>query len=113
MSTVADSHTSESPPRSGQASLKLACDREQLLHAFQTVAAVAPSRSPKPILQNVKLEATPERVELSATDLEIGIRHTVEGRRGSGSPGRWCCRTARFGLDPPRESTDETLPPRN
>ncbi|MEM9353677.1 MAG: DNA polymerase III subunit beta [Planctomycetota bacterium] len=107
MSTVADSHASESPPRSGQASLKLACDREQLLHAFQTVAAVAPSRSPKPILQNVKLEATADRVELSATDLEIGIRHTVAGV-DIHQPGTVILPNARFGSIL-RESTDETL----
>ena len=38
--------------------MKVTCDREQLLAAFQTAAAVAPARSPKPILQNVKIEVT-------------------------------------------------------
>ena len=59
--------------------MKISCDREQLLQAFQTAAAVAPARSPKPILQNVKLEATKEGVILMATDLEVGIRHAVQG----------------------------------
>ena len=36
--------------------MKIQCEREKLLHAFQTAASVAPSRSPKPILQNLKLE---------------------------------------------------------
>ena len=35
--------------------MKVTCDRESLLAAFQTAAAVVPSRSPKPILQNIKL----------------------------------------------------------
>ena len=28
--------------------MKITCNREKLLHAFQTVAAIAPARSPKP-----------------------------------------------------------------
>ncbi len=57
--------------------MKITCDREKLLAAFQTAAAVAPSRSPKPILQNVKLEARADSVTLLATDLEIGVRVDV------------------------------------
>ena len=41
--------------------MKVTCDREKMLPAFQTAAAVAPARSPKPILQNVKLEVTEGR----------------------------------------------------
>ena len=37
--------------------MKIKCDREKLLSAFQTAASVVPSRSPKPILQNVKIDA--------------------------------------------------------
>src|SRR5260221_216208 len=59
--------------------MKLMCDREQLLSAFQTAASVAPSRSPKPVLQNVKIEAGKESTMLLATDLEVGIRIKVLG----------------------------------
>ncbi len=59
--------------------MKLMCDRDQLLSAFQTAAAVAPVRSPKPILQNVKIEATKDGVMLLATDQEVGIRIKVLG----------------------------------
>jgi len=59
--------------------MKFTCDREKFLHAFQTAASVVPTRSPKPILENVKLEATAERAILMATDLEIGIRLDVSG----------------------------------
>ncbi len=59
--------------------MKLTCDRDQLLSAFQTAAAVAPARSPKPILQNVKFEATKDSAVLLATDLEIGVRINVGG----------------------------------
>jgi DNA polymerase-3 subunit beta len=58
--------------------MKLSCNREKLLAAFQTVQSVAPSRSPKPILQNVKLEVGDERATLIATDLEIGVRRDFE-----------------------------------
>jgi DNA polymerase III subunit beta len=59
--------------------MKLICDRDQLLSAFQIAAAVAPARSPKPVLQNVKIEAGKEATVLLATDLEVGIRIQVQG----------------------------------
>jgi DNA polymerase-3 subunit beta len=59
--------------------MKVTCDREKLLAAFQTAAAVAPARSPKPILQNVKLEVADGTAILMATDLEVGIRIEVAG----------------------------------
>ena len=57
--------------------MKISCNREQLLAAFQTAASVAPARSPKEILQNVKIEVTDSVVTLLATDLEVGIRIEV------------------------------------
>lgn len=59
--------------------MKIRCPKEPLLAALQSAAAVVPSRSPKPILTNVKVEATRDEVVLSATDLEVGIRVAVEG----------------------------------
>jgi DNA polymerase-3 subunit beta len=59
--------------------MRIICDREQLLAAFGMVGMVVPARSPKPILQNVKLVATPEGSTLMATDLEVGIRYRVLG----------------------------------
>lgn len=53
--------------------------REPLLAAIQSAAAVVPTRSPKPVLTNVKLEADDGRAILSATDLEVGIRVEIEG----------------------------------
>ncbi len=47
--------------------------------ALQSAAAVVPARSPKPVLTNVKLEATKGAALLSATDLEVGIRTGVDG----------------------------------
>jgi DNA polymerase-3 subunit beta len=51
-----------------------------LLTAFGLVSGVVPARSPKPILQNVKLIAdADEGSVLMGTDLEVGIRHRVLG----------------------------------
>lgn len=59
--------------------MKATCQRDKLLHAFQMAASVAPARSPKPILQNVKLEATMNGAILMGTDLEVGVRVEVQG----------------------------------
>jgi DNA polymerase III subunit beta len=62
--------------------MKALCNREGLLAAFGMVSGVAPARSPKPILQNLKLVADPEEGSvLMATDLEVGIRHRVLGMK--------------------------------
>jgi len=105
--TDPSTETSHRPIGKAGPIMKISCDREQLLQAFQTVASVAPSRSPKPILQNVKLEATDESVTLLATDLEVGIRHQVSGV-GIQSPGVVILSVTRFGSIL-RESTDQTL----
>jgi len=54
--------------------MKLTCNRSELLDAFSNAAAMIPSRSPKPILQNVKLDANAGKITLMATDLENGLR---------------------------------------
>jgi DNA polymerase-3 subunit beta len=87
--------------------MKASCQREKLLTAFQTAAAVAPARSPKPILQNVKLEVAGETAVLLATDLEVGIRIHVPGFEVQ-TPGSVILPLSRFGPIL-RESSDETL----
>lgn len=96
--------------------MKITCNRELLLQAFQTVQAVAPSRSPKPILQSVKLEVGEGRTgedspgapaELLATDLEVAIRHGVDGV-DTEAPGAVMLPVGRFGSIL-RESSDATF----
>jgi DNA polymerase-3 subunit beta len=87
--------------------MKITSNREKLLHAFQTVAAIAPARSPKPILQNVKLEASKDKSTLMATDLEVGIRYEVDGLEVD-VPGAAVLPVVRFGSIL-RESTDATF----
>lgn len=87
--------------------MKVTCNREKLLAAFQTASAVAPARSPKPILQNIKLEVTDGSAILMATDLEIGIRIQVPGIEVQ-VPGSAILPLGRFGSIL-RESSDEQL----
>ncbi|HEY4233133.1 MAG TPA: DNA polymerase III subunit beta [Lacipirellulaceae bacterium] len=87
--------------------MKITCNREKLLHAFQTVSAIAPVRSPKPVLHNVKLEVSGSSATLMATDLEVGIRYDVAGIEVD-APGAVLLPVARFGSIL-RESTDETF----
>ena len=58
--------------------MKVTCDREALLTAFQTAAAVVPTRSPKPILQNIKLEVSESGAILLATDLDAFSRFAMQ-----------------------------------
>ncbi|MEN6457956.1 MAG: DNA polymerase III subunit beta [Thermoguttaceae bacterium] len=87
--------------------MKATCQRDKLLHAFQMAASVAPARSPKPILQNVKLEVTPDSAILMGTDLEVGIRVDVQGFTVS-APGKVVLPRDRFGKIL-TESSDEQL----
>src|SRR3972149_1673714 len=87
--------------------MKITCNREKLMHAFQTVAAIAPTRSPKPVLHNVKLDVTTSGATLMATDLEVGIRYDVAGIEVD-APGAVLLPVDRFGSIL-RESTDETF----
>lgn len=59
--------------------MKALINRKGLLAAFQAVASVAPTRSPKPILQSLKLIVGDDGSTLMASDLEIGIRYRVLG----------------------------------
>jgi DNA polymerase III subunit beta len=87
--------------------MKATCERDKLQHAFQMAASVAPARSPKPILQNVKLEVTKDGAILMGTDLEVGIRIDVAGVAVQ-SPGSIVLPRDRFGKIL-SESSDEKL----
>lgn len=87
--------------------MKVTCEREKLLAAFQIAAAVVPARSPKPVLQNVKLETTPDGAVLSATDLEVGVRVQAAGITPE-EQGAVLLNVSRFGQIL-RESGDATL----
>ena len=87
--------------------MKIQCQRDKLFSAFQTAAMFAPGRSPKAILQNVKLIASKDDVTLMGTDMEVGVRVLVEGVEVSG-PGSAVLPVGNFGAIL-RESTDDSL----
>ena len=59
--------------------MKFHCHRPSLAAAFGIVGGVVPARTPKPMLQNVRLTAEGNSLTLSGTDSEIGVTYTVEG----------------------------------
>ena len=88
--------------------MKANYDRDALHAAFQLVSSVVPSRSPKPILANVKLVAEDDRSILMATDLEsVGVRLEVRGVN-TARPGMALLPADRFAAIL-RETTEEQL----
>lgn len=59
--------------------MKVICDREKLSAALAIVNTVIPSKSTKPVLENVCFVAKDDTLELVGTDLECSVRYTVEG----------------------------------
>src|SRR5438445_12985947 len=55
--------------------MKVICNRGALLEALMVAGNVAAARTPKPILQCVKLSASGNELTVSATDLEVAIRY--------------------------------------
>ena len=58
--------------------MKVICDRAALVDAVNLVGSVVVSRSPQPVLQCIKLTATEGQLTLAATDLEVGLRLSVD-----------------------------------
>lgn len=58
--------------------MKVICDRAALVDALNLTAGVILARTPKPVLQCVRLQAADGVLSLSATDLEASIRVIVE-----------------------------------
>ena len=56
--------------------MKVICNRGALLDALTVTGNVVASRTPKPVLQCVKLTAADDRLTLAATDLEVAIRYS-------------------------------------
>jgi DNA polymerase-3 subunit beta len=57
--------------------MKIRCNRQNLAEAFSIASMALPTRSPLPILSNVKVEAVEGKLELLAQDGEMGVRYTV------------------------------------
>jgi DNA polymerase-3 subunit beta len=58
--------------------MKIRCDRNELLDRLQSISGIVSATTTKPILQCCLLKATPERLSLEVTDLDISSRLLVE-----------------------------------
>lgn len=88
--------------------MKIVCQRENLLAAFQTAVLFTPGRStPKDVLSHIRLEAQADKVTLQATDLDTGAIVQVEGVDVQ-QPGAALLPSERLG-SLLRESTDAQL----
>ncbi|OEF97312.1 DNA polymerase III subunit beta [Desulfuribacillus alkaliarsenatis] len=57
--------------------MKFSISREELIHATQHVAKAVASKSTMPILENMKLDISSELLQITGTNLEIGIEYTI------------------------------------
>jgi DNA polymerase-3 subunit beta len=87
--------------------MQLTCQRASLTSAFQTVAGVAPARTTKDILKNVKLLVAGGKATLIGTDSEIGMRCDVADVEADSS-GEALLPTARV-LSVLRELSDDVV----
>jgi len=87
--------------------MKVICNRGALLEALMVAGNVAAARTPKPILQCVKLSASGNELTVSATDLEVAIRYR-DNQVEVTQPGEVLVPADRI-RDIVRESIDDTL----
>ena len=87
--------------------MKVDFNRAALVEGLNLLAAVVPSRTPKPILRCVRVIATEESVRLCATDLEVGIHYTLSQVQVK-APGEVIVPAERLAAIV-RESADEVL----
>lgn len=57
--------------------MKVTCNREKLREALAVINTVVPGKATKPILENLKLVATADGLELAGTDLQVSARISV------------------------------------
>src|SRR6476469_9120715 len=56
--------------------MKVICNRGALLEALMVTGNAVAQRTPKPILQCLKLTAADDKLTIAATDLEVAIRYS-------------------------------------
>src|SRR5437762_1465384 len=87
--------------------MKLICNRGALLEALTVTGNAVAQRTPKPVLQCVKLTAADDRLTIGATDLEVAIRYS-DSQVQIEQPGETLVPADKF-RDIVRESVDDTL----
>ena len=58
--------------------MKFSVSKDKLLEGLSTVQNVVSTRTTLPILSNVLLQASEGEIRLTTTDLDVGIRGSVE-----------------------------------
>lgn len=87
--------------------MKVICNRGALLEAISVAGNAVASRTPKPVLQCVKLTAADDKLTIAATDLEVAIRYS-DAQVQIEQPGETLLPADKF-RDIVRESVDDTL----
>lgn len=87
--------------------MKVICNRGALQEALTATGHVVASRTPKPVLQCVKLTAADNSLTLGATDLEMAVRYT-DNQVQIEQPGEALVPAEKL-RDIVRESVDDTL----
>ena len=87
--------------------MKVICNRGALLEALSIAGTVSSARTPKPVLQCVKLTAADDRLVIAATDLEVAIRYADTSVQID-TPGETLVPADKL-RDIVRESVDDTL----
>src|SRR5271154_1759557 len=87
--------------------MKITCNRGALLEALSVTGNVVATRTPKPVLQCLKLTAGDDRLVVSATDLEVAIRFS-DTQVQIEKPGEALVPAEKL-RDIVRESMDDTL----
>jgi DNA polymerase III subunit beta len=87
--------------------MKVICNRGALQEALSIAGTVSSGRTPKPVLQCVKLTASEDRLTISATDLEVAIRYS-DTQVQVETPGETLVPADKL-RDIVRESIDDTL----
>jgi len=93
--------------RKGSISMKVICNRGALLEAISVAGNAVASRTPKPVLQCLKVTAADDKLTLAATDLEVAIRYS-DAQVQIEQPGETLLPADKF-RDIVRESIDDTL----
>ncbi len=87
--------------------MKCICDRLALLEALSATGPIAAARTPRPILQCIRLTVEKDVLTITAYDQEVGVRYRVRQIEMT-RPGDTLVNADRF-LAIVRESTDETM----
>src|SRR5688500_1735397 len=87
--------------------MKVICNRGALLEAISVAGNAVATRTPKPVLQCVKITAADDKLTVAATDLEVAIRYS-DAQVQIEQPGETLLAADKL-RDIVRESIDDTL----